>query len=171
MALELGFGFEAEDEQGEGSTLAPLDLGGGVKMRGRIDRVDLTPAGEAVLIDYKSGKVSAVAKWEREGKLQLSLYMLAVEQLLRRQAVAGLYQPLSGDLQARGLIDGGAELELDSVRTDVLEHEEVRELLERAARIAREIAAQAAGGELEARPSSCAWRGGCSYPSICRCER
>jgi len=171
MALELGFGFEADDEKGEGSTLAPLDLGEGVRMRGRIDRVDLTPAGEAVLIDYKSGKVSAVAKWEREGKLQLSLYMLAVEQLLQREAVAGLYQPLSGDLQARGLIDGGAELGIDSVRTDVLEHEDVRELLERAARIAREIAAQAAAGELEARPSSCAYRGGCSYPSICRCER
>ncbi len=171
MALELGFGFEAEDEKGDGSTLPPLDLGDGVKMRGRIDRVDLTPAGEAVLIDYKSGRVSAVAKWEREGKLQLSLYMLAVEQLLDREAVAGLYQPLSGDLQARGLIDGGAELELDSVRTDVLEHEEARELLERAARIAREIAAQAAAGALEARPASCAYRGGCSYPSICRCER
>jgi ATP-dependent helicase/DNAse subunit B len=170
MALELGFGFEAEDEQGGGSTLGPLDLGGGVKMRGRIDRVDLTPAGEAVLIDYKSGKVSAVARWEREGKLQLALYMLAVEQLLQRQAVAGLYQPLSGDLQARGLIDGGAELELDSVRTDVLEHLQARELLERAATIAREIAAQAAAGSLEARPSSCAYRGGCIYPSICRCE-
>jgi ATP-dependent helicase/DNAse subunit B len=170
-ALELGFGFQAEDERGEGSTLGPLELGDGVKMRGRIDRVDLTPAGEAVLVDYKSGKVSPVKKWESEGKLQLSLYMLAVEQLLHRTAVAGLYQPLSGELQARGLIDGGAELELDSVRTDVLDHEEARELLERAARTAREIAAQAAAGELEARPASCAWRGGCSYPSICRCER
>ena len=26
-------------------------------------------------------------------------------------------------------------------------------------------------GELEARPGTCAWEGGCSYPSICRCER
>lgn len=169
--LELGFGFDEEDERGEGSALGPLDLGGGVRMRGRIDRVDLTPAGEAVLVDYKSGRVSAVKKWEEEGKLQLALYMLAVEQLLERPAVAGLYQPLSGKLQARGVIDADAELELEAVRTDVLEHEAVRELLDRAALTAREIAAQAGRGELEARPSSCAWGGGCSYPSICRCER
>jgi RecB family exonuclease len=140
-------------------------------MRGRIDRVDLTPAGEAVLVDYKSGGGTAVARWERDGKLQLALYMLAVEQLLGRSAVAGLYQPLSGNLQARGLIDADADLELDCVRTDVLEHEDARALLERSRRTAREIAAQAGRGELEARPGSCAWEGGCSYPSICRCER
>ncbi len=170
--LELGFGFSAEDERGEGSTLAPFDLGEGVRMRGRIDRIDETPAGDAVLVDYKSGKGTPVAGWEGAGKLQLALYMLAVEQLLGRRAVAGLYQPLSGNLQARGLIDAGAELELSSVRTDVLEHEQARELLEAAARTAREIAAEAARGELQARPSSCAWNnGGCSYPSICRCER
>jgi RecB family exonuclease len=151
--------------------LAPLELGDGVRMRGRIDRIDRTPAGEAVLVDYKSGKVSPVKKWLEEGKLQLPLYMLAVEQLLGMPAVAGLYQPLSGRLQARGVIDADAELELDAVRNDVLDHDEVRELLEQAATSAREIAAQAAAGQLEARPSSCAWGGGCSYPSICRCER
>jgi RecB family exonuclease len=142
-------------------------------MRGRIDRVDLTSAGEAVLVDYKSSRGTPALAWKSEGKLQLALYMLAVEQLLGRPAVAGLYQPLSGtSLQARGLIDAGAALELDSVRTDVLEHEDARELLAEAARVAREIAAEAARGELQARPASCAWNnGGCSYPSICRCER
>jgi ATP-dependent helicase/DNAse subunit B len=169
--LELGFGFAAEDERGEGSTLGPFELGGGVRMRGRIDRVDLTPAGEAVLVDYKSGKGTAVAKWEEERKLQLSLYMLAVEQLLGRPAVAGLYQPLSGDLRARGLIDEDGGLELGLFKNDVLEHDQARELLEAAAATARTIAAEAARGELEARPGSCAWGGGCSYPSICRCER
>ncbi len=168
--LELGFGFTAEDERGDGSTLGPLELGDGVRMRGRIDRVDRTPAGEAVLIDYKSGRVSPVRRWAEEGKLQLPLYMLAVEQLLGVAAVAGLYQPLSGKLQARGVIDADAELELEAVRTDVLEHEAVRELLDGAARTACEIAAQAGAGALQARPSSCAWGGGCSYPSICRCE-
>ncbi len=170
--LELGFGFSAEDERGEGSTLAPFDLGDGVRMRGRIDRIDRTPADEAVLVDYKSGKGTPVAAWDGEGKLQLALYMLAVEQLLGRPAVAGLYQPLSGSLQPRGLIDAAAELELSAVKTDVIEHEQARELLQAAARTAREIAAEAARGELEARPASCAWNnGGCSYPSICRCER
>ena len=169
--LELGFGFDERDERGEGSTLRALELGEGVRMRGRIDRVDQSPAGEAVLVDYKSGRVSPVKRWEQEGKLQLPLYMLAVEQLLGLPAVAGIYQPLSGSLQARGVIDADAELEIDAVRTDVLEHDAVRELLEQAARTARQIAAEAGRGELEARPASCAWGGGCSYPAICRCER
>jgi ATP-dependent helicase/DNAse subunit B len=170
--LELGFGFDAGDERGEGSTLPAFDLGAGVRMRGRIDRVDLTPAGEAVLVDYKATRATAGGKWLAEGKLQLALYMLAVEQLLGRPAVAGLYQPLSGNLQARGLIDADAELELSAVKTDVLEHDEARQLLATAAATAREVAAEAARGELQARPAGCAWKdGGCSYPSICRCER
>ncbi len=91
-----------------GSTLRALELGEGFRMRGRIDRVDQSPAGEAVLVDYKSGRVSPVKRWEQEGKLQLPLYMLAVEQLLGLPAVAGIYQPLSGSLQARGVIDADA---------------------------------------------------------------
>jgi len=33
---------------------------------------------------------------------------------------------------------------------------------------AREAAAQAARGELEPRPPTCAFKGGCRYPAICR---
>src|SRR5437868_2230500 len=38
--LELGFGFAEGDERGEPSELPVVELGG-VKLRGRIDRVDL----------------------------------------------------------------------------------------------------------------------------------
>jgi len=39
-----------------------------------------------------------------------------------------------------------------------------------AAGMLREAAAQAGRGELEPRPRTCAYRGGCMYPTICRCE-
>jgi hypothetical protein len=169
--LEVGFGFEPEDERGEGATLPALELGDGARMRGRIDRVDLAPSGDAVVIDYKSGYATPVAKWRESGNLQLALYMLAVEQLLSRPARAGLYQSLSGNLQARGAIDAEAGLELDSVSTDEISPEELRETLQWAAATARDIAGAAARGELEARPQTCAFRGGCSYPAICRCGR
>ena len=71
---------------------------------------------------------------------------------------------------ARGLLDGDSAVELDCVRGDVREHEEVRELLEEALAAARQAAAQAGAGALEARPHSCAYNGGCMYPTICRCE-
>jgi ATP-dependent helicase/DNAse subunit B len=170
--LELGFGFGEGDERGEASTLEAFDLGDGVRMLGRIDRVDVDGSGQAVVIDYKSSQAPPAAKWLSKPSIQVALYMLAVEQLLGLPVVGGLYQPLSGeDLRARGAIDGDSGVEVDAVSTDVREHEQVRELLERAAEAARQVAAEAGGGELQPRPQSCAYKGGCMYPTICRCER
>jgi ATP-dependent helicase/DNAse subunit B len=163
--LELGFGFEDED-------LPPLDLGEGVMLRGRIDRVDLGPAGEAVVYDYKGRAAPPGAKWASEGAFQVALYMRAVERLLGKRAVGGFYQPLTGkEMRARGVLDADSGVELDPVRTDKLQHEQVGELLEACVAAARTAAAEARGGGLEARPDTCAYNGGCSYPAICRCER
>jgi len=170
--LELGFGFAEDDEHGEGSTLPALELGGGVRLRGRIDRIDLTADGRAVVYDYKGGSAPPAARWRKDRSLQAALYMRAVEQLLGRTAVGGLYQPLTGtDLRARGVIDAGSGLELDCVSGDEYATEELRELVEQAVAAALQVAAEAGRGELEPRPQTCAFRGGCMYPTICRCER
>jgi ATP-dependent helicase/DNAse subunit B len=178
LALELGFGFaEGErhagaDEHGEGRELPALDLGGGVRLRGRIDRVDAGGSGgEAVVYDYKGGRAPAGARWIRDGSVQVALYMRAVESLLRLSVVGGFYQPLTGeDLRARGVLDGDAGIELESVRSDVLEHDEARELVAQAVALALTAAGEAGRGELQARPPTCAFRGGCMFPSICRSE-
>jgi ATP-dependent helicase/DNAse subunit B len=172
--LELGFGFAPEDSRGEGATLPALELAGepAVRVRGRIDRIDRTPAGDAVVIDYKSSRATPAARWQLDGNLQLALYMLAVEKLLGLPVRGGLYQPLSGSsLQARGALQDTIAGQVEAVRTDVLQEQQLRELLDWAAAQAREIVAEAARGELQARPATCAYRGGCMYPSICRCER
>ncbi len=171
-ALELGFGFDSEDAHGEGSALRAFDLGDGVRMRGRIDRVDVDDDGQAVVYDYKARQAPPVARWLGENKLQVALYMSAVEQLLGVSAVGGFYQPLSGgDLRARGVLEQEAGIELDCVRGELREHAEVREILGAALAAARGAAGEAARGELEARPRSCGYQGsGCMYPSICRCE-
>jgi hypothetical protein len=178
LALELGFGFADDDpgsvlagERGEASDLPALELGGGVRLRGRIDRVDVSGSGEAVVYDYKGARAPASARWIRDGSVQVALYMRAVESLLHLSAVGGFYQPLTGtDLRARGMVDGDAGIEIEYVRSDLLEHDQARALLERAVAMAREAAGEAARGELQARPQTCAFRGGCMYPSICRCE-
>ncbi|HEY4450839.1 MAG TPA: PD-(D/E)XK nuclease family protein [Solirubrobacteraceae bacterium] len=172
-ALELGFGFADEDQRGEASALPAWELGGGARMRGRIDRVDVGDRGQAVVYDYKASSAPAASRWLSDGNLQVALYMRAVEDLLGVCAVGGFYQPLSGtDLRARGLLERDGGVELDCVRGDEREHAEVREILDGAVAAAREAAAQAARGELQPRPRTCGYRGaGCMYPSICRCER
>jgi ATP-dependent helicase/DNAse subunit B len=172
VALELGFGFGEDDDRGEASELAAFELGDGVRMRGRIDRVDAGPDGEAIVYDYKGKDPPASARWISDGKLQVALYMLAVEELLSLRAVGGFYQPLTGsELRPRGVLDGDSGVELDCVATDVREHGELRELLAQARASALEAAERAGSGRLQAQPRTCAFRGGCLYPTICRCER
>jgi ATP-dependent helicase/DNAse subunit B len=170
--LELGFGFDDGDERGGASDLAAFDLGDGVRLRGRIDRVDTDGAGRAVVYDYKGRAAPSAARWMSQGSLQVALYMRAVEGLLGLQAVGGFYQPLAGgDLRARGVLDEDGGVQLECVRGDVREHAEVRELLDDAVAAALAAAEQAARGDLQPRPRTCAYNGGCMYPTICRCER
>ena len=98
--------------------------------------------------------------------------MCAAEQLLGLRAVGGFFQPLTGsDLRGRGVLQDGCGVQAEGVASDVRDGEQVRELLAEAIAAAREAAAQAAAGELEARPQTCTPTGGCAYPTICRCER
>jgi ATP-dependent helicase/DNAse subunit B len=166
--LELAFGF-GDQEHG----LPALDLGEGVQVRGRIDRVDVDPGGGAVVYDYKGSRAPDAGRWARERSFQVALYMRAVaEGLPDTDVVGGFYQPLSGrDLRARGVLAQDAGFELDCVRGDTREHAELQALVEDAVLAAREAAAQARAGELEARPRTCGFGDrGCMYPTICRCE-
>jgi ATP-dependent helicase/nuclease subunit B len=179
--FELEFGF-GEDRAGEEASLAEhgspssslpaLDLGEGILLRGRIDRVDLGADGEAVVYDYKGRAAPPGVRWAEDGALQVALYMRAVERLLGRRAIGGFYQPLAGrDLRARGLLDGDAAVELDCVRTDRRERPDFDELLHRCEAAALRAASQARSGALRPQPDTCAFQGGCAYPTICRCER
>jgi ATP-dependent helicase/DNAse subunit B len=182
LELEFGFAQESGEESGGGSVgsspagaleaLPPFELGEGVLLRGRIDRVDLGSKGEAVVYDYKGRSAPPGAKWLGDGAFQLALYMRAVEALLDHSAVGGFYQPLAGrDIRARGVLDGEAAVELECVRTDRLEHDSMRELIDQCLAAARRAAAEARSGALQPRPDTCAYNGGCAYPTICRCER
>jgi RecB family exonuclease len=166
--LELGFGFDDEED-----ALPALDLGGGVMLRGRIDRIDVTPGGEAAVVyDYKGARVTPGARWIEDGKIQLALYMRAAERLLGVRVVGGLYQPLGGvDLRARGVLDAAAGVGVECVRTDLMDTADIEALVQDAVELGRAAAAQAVAGAIEARPLTCAFTGGCSHPAICRAGR
>jgi ATP-dependent helicase/DNAse subunit B len=163
--LELPFG--------DGDTSDPVELAPGLRVRGRIDRVD-TSDGMALVIDYKSGKKVdsyKVGSWESENRFQAALYMLVVERLLALRAAGGVYVPLGSADRPRGMVAQDVE-ELGSgyVSNDRLAPEEFREKLSWALDQVCATDARMRAGELGCNPDSCAWNGGCSYPSICRSE-
>lgn len=164
--LELSFGF-AEEPEG----LPALDLGQGIGVRGRIDRIDVDPAsGAAVVYDYKGARAPDAGRWSRERSFQVPLYMRAL-QATGTHVAGGFYQPLSGrDLRARGAVEVDG-VELDCVRGDAYEPDELRALIEEALQQARAAALEARAGRLEPRAATCGFgESGCMYPEICRCE-
>lgn len=167
--LEIAFGFADQLE-----SLPPLKLADGVLLRGRIDRIDVGPGGQAIVYDYKSGRTGSGhsgARWAQEGRFQMALYMRAARELLGLDVVGGLYQPLAGaDLRARGVLAGDCGIELSCVRTDSCDRQQLEELVTAACQSALEAARQAQAAQVQARPASCAYGGGCLHPTICRCE-
>jgi ATP-dependent helicase/DNAse subunit B len=146
-----------------------------VTLRGRIDRVDIR-GGEALVRDYKSGKNAyPVARWEQDNRLQAAIYMIAVREQLGLEPVGGVYVPLAapkGKDKPRGLLlkeeDGFGE---GFAPTDMRDREQFDAELTRARERVCEIAGQIREGDVKPCPESCAWNGGCSFPSICRVEK
>jgi ATP-dependent helicase/DNAse subunit B len=161
--LELRFGGDT-----------PVEVADGLHVRGRIDRVD-TNDGMALVLDYKTGKRVdryKVASWEPENRFQAALYMLVVERLLGLRAAGGVYVAL-GERQPRprGMVAADVdELGSGFVKNDRLGPDEFRQKLDWALGRIRETDAAMRRGELRCNPDSCAWNGGCMYPSICRSE-
>jgi ATP-dependent helicase/DNAse subunit B len=170
--LELRFGFDGQEG---GDSLPALELTDGerrVAIRGVIDRVDVDGVGRAVVRDYKSGTPQPgwpVARWGQEDTLQVALYMLVVRELLELDPVGGLYQPLRGNLRARGIVASGVDIGTGAYDRDVREPAELVQLLADAARRAIELAEALRRGELVSCPQTCS-RDGCAHPAICRSQ-
>jgi ATP-dependent helicase/DNAse subunit B len=156
---------------GSDDPLPAVDVGGGLALQGRIDRVDVAGDGTALVYDYKGKTAAPQAKWLTEGRLQLALYLRALPHLLGLQAAGGLYQPLGTDedRRPRGALLEGRDPDLRAVDSDRVAPEELEALLDGALAQALTAAAELRAGRLEPRPATCGWRdGGCTHPSICR---
>jgi ATP-dependent helicase/DNAse subunit B len=163
--------FEPEHLEYE---FGPVELAGGVRLRGKVDRVDVWD-GYALIRDYKSGKSAdryKVASWEKENRFQAALYMLVVEEVLELAPAGGVYVPLGGtERRPRGMVAKHLnEVGSDFYPNDRLDPEGFAARLDWARERIVETAGRMERGELECTPDTCAWDGGCAYPSICRCE-
>lgn len=153
--FEQGFGFDDPD----GFPPVAFD---GWSLRGRIDRIDLSPDGRsAAVIDYKSGSSScrSLAKMRRDGKVQLHLYVRAAEAMLdgETEVVAALYVPLCrGNGRPRGVLSaaGIAGLaDLNLYPNDVADG--FGEEIERGVELASRNAARILTGDIRHRQGEC----------------
>ncbi|HPA09132.1 MAG TPA: PD-(D/E)XK nuclease family protein, partial [Methanoregulaceae archaeon] len=84
----------------EAVALTSSDGGEQLRIRGRIDRIDISPEGFFLIYDYKTGRGHPKIKDIEEGKaLQLPLYLLAFEALSEQRGVAAGYYHIRKDVR------------------------------------------------------------------------
>jgi ATP-dependent helicase/DNAse subunit B len=168
--FEVSFGSErAAPELQRG-----LELGPGLTLSGKIDRIDVDPFGaRGIVQDYKSGKhAHSAAEIERELRLQVPLYMLVLRDLVGLEPLGGLYRPLAGTRRARGLVRAEeAETLPGYVKSDYLDEGAFWGVVESARATATALAGRMQEGDVEHDP-----RGGdcptwCDLWPMCRIER
>ncbi len=151
-----------------------LELGPGLTLSGKIDRIDVDPFGaRGIVQDYKSGKhAHSAAEIERELRLQVPLYMLVLRDLVGLEPLGGLYRPLAGTRRARGLVRADeAETLPGYVKSDYLDEEAFWGVVESARETATALAGRIQEGDIHHDP-----RGGecptwCDLWPMCRIER
>jgi ATP-dependent helicase/DNAse subunit B len=168
--FEVAFGSErAAPELQRG-----LELGEGLTLSGKIDRIDLDPfSARGIVQDYKSGKhAHSAAEIEKELRLQIPLYMLVLRDLVGIEPLGGVYRPLAGERKARGLLRRGEGDTLPGyVRTDYLDEDSFWGAVEQAQGTARRLAGRIRGGDVEHDPRGGECPAWCDLWPMCRVER
>jgi ATP-dependent helicase/DNAse subunit B len=151
-----------------------LDLGDGLTLSGKIDRIDQDPFGaRGIVQDYKSGKHAHSAREiESELRLQIPLYMLVLRDLVGLEPLGGLYRPLAGERKARGLLRASeAETLQGYARNDYLEEEAFWAAVDRARETARTLGLRIRSGDVEHDPKGGECPTWCDLWPMCRVRR
>jgi ATP-dependent helicase/DNAse subunit B len=161
--VQLGWRTEAEKD-------FEFPLLPGVKVRGRIDRLELGPRNEALVIDYKysaGAKVKEkVDESEAGTQVQGGVYMLAAKRL-GFEPVGMLYCGLKKGVHWHGWhVNLAALTDIGEART----RDGLHELIDNAERTMKEAYTSIVAGRVEAKPADtakCSW---CDFRDACRVE-
>ncbi len=151
-----------------------LDLGDGLTLSGKIDRIDQDPFGaRGIVQDYKSGKHAHSAREiESELRLQIPLYMLVLRDLVGLEPLGGLYRPLAGERKARGLLRASEGETLKGyARNDYLEEEAFWTQVDKARETARSLGQRIRLGDVVHDPKGGECPVWCDLWKICRVPR
>jgi hypothetical protein len=103
--FEFSFGMGTEASDDPASSPEPVELASpdgtrNLRIRGRIDRIDIAPSGEFLIYDYKSGSTHPKAKDIEAGTaLQLPLYLRAFAQITGSQGIGGGYYTIRREVE------------------------------------------------------------------------
>ncbi len=151
-----------------------LDLGNGLTLSGRIDRIDVDPfSARGIVQDYKSGKhAHSAEEIERDLRLQIPLYMLVLRDLVGVEPLGGIYKPLAGKRIARGMLRASAGEDLPGfVKTDYLDEDGFWERVDAARTRAGEYAQRIRAGDVRHDPKGDGCPQWCDLWTVCRIER
>jgi RecB family exonuclease len=169
--FEVGFGSERSAPELQRG----LDLGDGIRLAGKIDRIDVDPASaRGIVQDYKSGRTGhSAAEIEKELRLQIPLYMLVLRDLVGIEPLGGLYRPLAGERRPRGLLR--LEAKEDGVpgfaRNDYLDEEAFWGQVEGARELALGFAQRIRAGDVRHDPKGGDCPAWCDLWRMCRVRR
>ena len=168
--LEVAFGSErAAPELQRG-----LDLGDGLRLSGKIDRIDIDPfSTRGIVQDYKSGKGAHSARdIDRDLRLQIPLYVLALRDLVGVEPLGGLYRALAGRRYTRGMLRESSREDLPGfTRDDYLDEETFWAHVETARERAGTYAQRIRAGDVRHDPKGDGCPQWCDLWTICRVPR
>ena len=179
VRLEMGRNFEAFLEDREIALGWPsrveeqfsFALHPRLTLRGRIDRLDVGPRNQTLVIDYKYSAASKIRERTDEDQagnlVQGGLYMLAAERVFGLKPTGMFYCGLRKGTAWEGwhIPIAGLERTGETVAQGALD-----EMMRTASAKAAEVFESIASGDVAARPADekkCAW---CDYADICRVE-
>jgi ATP-dependent helicase/DNAse subunit B len=168
--LEVSFGSErAAPELQRG-----LELADDVFLSGKIDRIDIDPfSARGIVQDYKSGKSAHSAREiDRELRLQIPLYILALRDLVGVEPLGGVYRALAGRRVTRGMVRESAREDLPGfARDDYLDEETFWRQVEAARERAAENAGRIRSGDVRHDPKGDGCPAWCDLWPMCRVAR
>jgi hypothetical protein len=168
--LELAFGTERSAPELQRG----LELGDGLFLSGKIDRIDVDPlSASGIVQDYKSGKGSFSARQiDEERRLQVPLYMLVLRDLAGIEPLGGLYRALSGARASRGMLRSDSRDQLPGFKpNDYLDEEQFWGQVETARERALSAARRIRVGDVAHDPKGGECPSWCDLWTMCRVPR
>jgi ATP-dependent helicase/nuclease subunit B len=139
---------------------------GGYRLSGRVDRVDTDGQGHALVMDYKRSSGATAAQMISQGKVQLPLYLRAVEIGLGLRPVGGIYRVLRKP-ENRGLARRDLVSREGLVSTDLLDEQAFEATMAGALGLAAEAVAGMRAGAIECAPLATASCSYCAAAPVC----